>query len=146
MWGMPEKVVLGFDFGMKRIGVALGNILMNHARPLETLAAKNGVPAWDRVACLIREWHADLLIVGIPLNLEGKEQNITLEARFFAQSLQARFELPVDLVDERLTTVEARQRLFDRGGYSHLVKSEVDAYAAEIIVEQWLAEHARCEL
>lgn len=135
---MPEGVFLGFDFGYKRIGVAVGQQITCSARPLLTLDAKLGVPNWDKVQKIIKEWRPQALIVGLPTCIDNTEQYTTEAARNFAQQLEERFSLPVHLVDERLSTVEARAQLFAKGGYRKIVQSQVDSFAACIILEQWL--------
>ena len=138
---MPE-VYLGFDFGYKRIGVAVGQRLTGSASPLSTLDAKLGVPNWDLIQKLIKEWRPQALIVGLPRCIDNTEQYTTKAARGFARQLQERFALPVHMVDERLSTVEARANLFEQGGYRKIKKSEVDSIAACIILEQWLQQHS----
>ena len=133
-----SNIILAFDFGTKRIGVAIGQRLTKLARPLVTLPAKNGVPQWDKVAQLIKHWRPAELVVGIPLNMDGSEQPLTHLAREFAQSLQQRLHLPVHEVDERLTTVSARERLFAEGGYKALQDGQVDSMAAQMILQSWL--------
>lgn len=135
---MPEGVYLGFDFGYKRIGVAVGQMITQRARPLCTLNAKQGEPNWTEVQSLIKQWQPSALIVGIPTCIDNTEQYTTQLARDFATSLQQHFLLPVHLVDERLSTIEARDRLFKEGGYRKIMRSKVDSYAACIILEQWL--------
>ena len=138
---MNNKRVIGFDFGMKRIGVAIGQTVSMHASPLKTLRAKDGVPNWDEVASLIKEWQPSELIVGIPINLDGSNQLVTFAAKKFSKKLIHRFKLPVHGEDERFTTIEARSLLFDKGGYRSIEKSEIDSIAAVIITEQWLGSH-----
>lgn len=135
---MPEGVVLGFDFGYKRIGVAVGQRLTASASPLATLDAKLGVPNWDSVQKLILQWRPQACVVGLPTCIDGREQYTTAAARGFARQLRTRFALPVHLVDERLSTVEARSHLFAAGGYRKIKTSEVDSIAACVILEQWL--------
>lgn len=135
---MPEGVYLGFDFGYKRIGVAVGQQITCSARPLQTLDAKLGVPDWNLVQKIIAEWHPQALIVGLPTCIDDSEQYTTAAARGFARQLRKRFLLPVHLVDERLSTVEARSQLFAEGGYRKIKQSQVDSFAACIILEQWL--------
>lgn len=135
---MPEGVFLGFDFGYKRIGVAVGQQITASARPLLTLDAKLGVPDWKAIEKIIKEWRPQALIVGLPRCIDDSEQYTTAAARDFAAELGNRFLLPVHLVDERLSTVEARARLFAEGGYRRIRQSQVDSYAACIILEQWL--------
>ncbi len=136
---MPEiKTVLGFDFGSKYIGVALGQTLPSIAQPLTSLTVKNAEPPWKEIAALLNIWSPDALVVGIPLNMDGSEQAITHLARTFLTDLKRHFHLPTFAVDERLTTVEARARLFAVGGYKALKKKSIDSVAAQLIVEIWL--------
>ena len=135
---MPKGVYLGFDFGYKRIGVAVGQEITSSARPLTTLDAKMGVPNWDAVKKILTEWRPEALIVGLPTCIDDSEQYTTQAARDFAQELLKRFLLPVHLVDERLSTVEARAQLFASGGYRKIKQSQVDSFAACIILQQWL--------
>lgn len=135
---MPDGVYLGFDFGYKRIGVAVGQMLTGGASPLSTLDAKLGIPNWNIVDKLINEWKPLALVVGLPTCIDDSEQYTTAAARGFARQLRKRFSLAVHLVDERLSTKEARARLFAVGGYRKIKKSEVDSIAACVILEQWL--------
>jgi len=114
---MPEGIYVGFDFGYKRIGVAVGQQLTCSASPLTTLAATQGVPDWSVVQKLINQWRPVALIVGLPTCIDDSEQYTTAAARGFARQLRKRFALPVHLSDERLSTVEARAHLFTEGGY-----------------------------
>ncbi|MDF1678905.1 MAG: Holliday junction resolvase RuvX [Legionellaceae bacterium] len=135
---MPNPVYLGFDFGYKRIGVAVGQRLTSTATPLPTLKAVEGTPRWEAVATLIQTWHPEALVVGHPTKVDGGKLYVTKPAKKFANALQERFNLPVFLVDERLSTVEARAQVFEQGGYRKLKKTEVDSVAACVILEQWL--------
>lgn len=136
---MPEiKTVIGFDFGSKYIGVAVGQTSPSLAQPLTSLTVKNGEFPWREIEQLLEIWSPDALVVGIPLNMDGSEQSITYKARDFLLELKERFQLPVFPVDERLTTVEARSRLFAVGGYKALKKKSIDSIAAQLIVEMWL--------
>lgn len=134
---MHERV-LGFDFGTKRIGMAVGNRLTARAEPIGALPAKDGIPNWEQLADILEQWLPDALVIGIPLNIDGSEQTVTRLARKFANRLSARYQLPIYHVDERLSTKEARQRMFDAGGYKKLQSTQIDSIAAQIIVEQWL--------
>jgi putative Holliday junction resolvase len=140
---MPDsdnQTLLAFDFGLRRIGVAVGQTVTQTATPLHILLAKQGEPNWQEVAILLRTWKPDGLVVGVPVHLDNTEQTITFAARAFAESLR-RFDLPVYEFDERLTTKEARQQLFDQGGYQALQKSPIDSIAAKLILEDWLKNH-----
>ncbi len=134
--------LLGFDYGMKSIGVAVGQQLTASARPLLALKANEGVPNWDQIAALLKEWQPDLLVVGLPLNMDGTEQDISRRARKFANRLHGRFGIRVELQDERLTTTDARARLFEAGGYKALGKDAVDAVSAQLILESWMESNA----
>lgn len=140
MSDLPQRL-MAFDFGMKRMGVAIGQTLTRSATPLETLSMKDGVPVWENILRLIQRWKPDALIVGIPLNMDGTDQPITHTARNFAANLAEKTELPVHQMDERLTTKAAREQLFSEGGYKALQNGQVDAYAAKLILENWFALH-----
>lgn len=137
----PLKILLGFDFGLKRIGVAIGQMVTQSARPLTTLSAKNGIPDWQMVTKLIEKWTPDTLVVGIPLNMDGSPQNISQHAQTFIDSLETRYHLPVYSVDERLTTKDAREQLFAQGGYKALQGGQVDRVAAQLILQTFIAEY-----
>lgn len=130
--------VLGFDFGTRKIGVAVGQALTKTAQPLTILKNVRGVPDWKRIDSLIKEWQPDALIVGVPIIIQDNTQPpITKLAMQFAQSLQQRAHLSVFTVDERLTTVEARSLTFAQSGYRGLQKKQIDAIAAALIIEDW---------
>lgn len=135
---MPPRTVLGFDFGLRRIGVAAGQMITKTASAVSTLPARQGIPDWTRVAKLIKEWRPDALIVGIPLNMDGSEQAITLAARQFAATLQQQFKLPVYEADERLTTREARLQLSEQNDLKLFNHQKIDSLAACLIVETWM--------
>lgn len=137
---MPDCLYLGFDFGFKRIGMAVGQSLTCSASPLPTLLAKQGIPDWLLVKNRIKQWQPQGLIVGFPTCIDGSELYTTSAARRFAKQLTKQCKLPVYLVDERLSTVEAREHLFRQGGYRSIKKAEVDSIAACIILEQWLQQ------
>lgn len=128
------ETLIAFDYGEKHIGVAVGQTLTGSANPLETIRGGGARPDWDAITRILHAWRPDILLVGLPLNMDGTEQEVTRSARRFANQLGARFDLPVELVDERLTTREARERLAAAGragGDDHPV-------AAQIILESWL--------
>lgn len=138
-----EAALLGFDYGLRRIGIAVGSRLLNSARPLTTLQHK-GEPDWERIAAIIREWRPSDLVVGVPLMMDGSEQSITRAARDFAGELQQRFELPVHPADERLSSVAASETLKAEraaGRKRRLRKEETDSMAASIILRDWMQQH-----
>lgn len=135
--------VLGFDYGARRIGVASGNHISGTARPLAALPARGGQPDWRRVDALLAEWRPEALIVGLPLTLDGGEQNVTRGARAFAEALQQRSNLPVHLVDERHTSQEAARRFATQraaGAARRRDAANLDSLAAVVILETWLRE------
>lgn len=147
---MPQKdqlekkvsgIIMGFDFGTKRIGIAIGQTITQTARPLETIKAVEGIPNWDILSKLIKKWRPHAFVVGIPLNMDGTDQPITQRARKFAENLREHYHLPVYEMDERLTTKDARERLFAQGGYKALQDGQVDCVAAQLILQNWFAEH-----
>jgi len=134
------QTFLGFDFGTKRIGVAVGQNVTRQARPLLTVTYINKEPDWQTIKTIIATWHPAGLVLGIPYNMDGSEQPVTLLAKKFGDNCAKHFGLPVYAIDERLTTVEAKAQLFADGGYKTLKNSEIDAYAAKLILESWLQE------
>lgn len=129
--------VLAFDFGTKSIGCAVGQSITGTAQVLPAFKAQDGIPNWEQIEKCLTEWKPALLVVGLPLNMDGTEQDLTLRAKKFANRLHGRFGLPVELQDERLTTTEARAEIFSRGGYKALNKSKVDGISACLILESW---------
>lgn len=138
---MSSMTMLSFDFGTKSIGVAIGQQLTGTARPLPALKANDGVPDWNKIEALLKEWQPDRVVVGLPLNMDGTEQPLTARARKFANRLHGRFGVQIELHDERLSTVEARAELFERGGFRALSKGSVDSLSAVIILESWFENH-----
>ncbi|KKZ55766.1 Holliday junction resolvase RuvX [Haemophilus haemolyticus] len=128
---------LAFDFGTKSIGCAVGQSITGTAQVLPAFKAQDGIPNWDAIEKCLKEWKPDVVVVGLPLNMDGTEQELTLRARKFANRLQGRFAVNVQLQDERLTTTEARSEIFDRGGFRALKKSKVDGISACLILESW---------
>lgn len=135
-------IVMGFDFGMKHIGVAVGQSITKTATPVASLSAKDGIPNWDEIQALILKWQATELIVGIPLNMDGTPQPMSFAAKKFGKRLHAKFKLPVFHVDERLSSWEAKQRLNIKQDKDYKMtqkeKEAVNAESAVILVEQWL--------
>ncbi|MBT9430993.1 Holliday junction resolvase RuvX [Candidatus Sodalis endolongispinus] len=132
--------IMAFDFGTRSIGVATGQRITCTARPLTAFKAREGVPDWQQIEKLLNEWRPETVVVGLPLNMDGSEQPLTARARKFANRLHGRFGVQVVLHDERLSTVEARAGLFERGGFRALEKGKVDAGSAVIILESWLEQ------
>ncbi len=132
------QTLLGFDFGTKSIGVATGQMITATAQPINAIKANDGIPNWDTVEKLLKEWLPDLVIVGLPLNMDGSEQPITQRAKKFANRLNGRFGVKTALQDERLTTASAKEFIFERGGFKALDKGKVDSVSAALILESWM--------
>jgi putative Holliday junction resolvase len=134
---------MAFDFGLRQIGVAVGNCLLGTSQPLPILRAKEGVPDWRAVEGLINEWRPDLLVVGDPLHMDGSDSELCERARKFGRRLHGRLGLPVTMTDERLSSFEAKQNSREQGHRGNFKEQPVDSYAAELILQTWLAENAR---
>lgn len=132
-----ERTVLGFDFGTKFIGVAVGQELTGRATPLGSIKAKDGIPNQEQLTKFLQEWQPNLIVVGLPLNMDGTNQNVTFSAKKFGNRLANQFKLPVEFVDERLTTADAKEQLFAQGGYRNLKKDNIDAESARLIIESF---------
>jgi putative Holliday junction resolvase len=130
--------VLGFDFGERYIGVAVGDTGTGLAHALEFIDAEANDQRFARIAALIAEWRPGRLVVGLPLSLEGAEHDMTRRARRFARQLEGRFALPVSLCDERLSSAEAEMQLRARGRSGRAHKNETHALAAQIILQAWI--------
>jgi putative holliday junction resolvase len=141
--GAP-RIVLAFDFGLRRIGVACGDTVSRTAAPLEAVPVKFGVPRWELIAALLREWQPALLVVGLPYNVDGSDSAMTRGARDFAAEIARRHQLQTVLVDERYSSREAETRLKSARGSGlrrrRVAKTDVDAAAACIILERWFTE------
>ena len=134
--------ILAFDFGLRQIGVAVGNSLLGTSQPLPILRAREGIPDWQAVDGLIDEWRPDLLVVGDPLNMDGSAGELCERARKFGRRLHGRLGLPVTMTDERLSSFEAKQNSRERGHRGNFKEQPIDSYAAELILQTWLAENS----
>lgn len=140
MSNKPDQI-LAFDYGERKMGVAVGQSVTATANPLEPLKAKSGQPSWEIVAILLDEWQPDYVVVGCPLNMDDSEQLLTKRAAKFANRLHGRFGIRVELMDERLTSVAAREELFEQFGYRGLKKHSIDSIAACLILESWFRDN-----
>ena len=130
---MKFTTLLCFDFGSKRIGVAVGQTVTGTASPLVTINSHNNRPDWEKIASVITDWRPDAIVVGIPLTMHGTTQMMTEAAARFARQLEGRFHIPVYGMDERLSTFEAKERTGD--------DAELDAVAAQAILESWMHDN-----
>ena len=142
---MPEsnkhQTVIAFDYGLRQIGVAHGQTLTCSAEGIHILKASDGVPNWDQTEALLLEWKPNLLLVGLPLNMDGSESELSRLARKFARRLQGRFNIEVMMVDERLTSQDAKSTLRAAGSDRQSGKidlTKIDHLAAALILQSWL--------
>jgi putative Holliday junction resolvase len=142
---LAGEVIMAFDYGARRIGVAVGQTTTASASPAGVIDVR-GTPDWKALARLVREWSPSRLLVGLPYNMDGSDTLLTATCRAFAVEIESRFGLPVELVDERLTSAAATSDLRDArrsGARTRRVRREdIDAHAARLILETWLRAHA----
>ena len=135
-----DATVIAFDFGTRRVGVALGNTLTRSARPLATIDARDETARWRAIANVIAEWQPAQLVVGLPTHADGTPHDMTERAQRFARDLGQRFGRPVALVDERHTSEIAKTELRAAGRGSRDERALRDQAAARLILEAWLNE------
>jgi putative Holliday junction resolvase len=135
------KVILAFDFGLKHIGVAIGQEITNTAQTFFSLDAKNGEPDWSQLDPLVKEWDPKLMVVGNPLNMDGSDSEIKKNSDKFSDLINKRYKVPVELMDERLTTREAKARLKSEEGSFISTGKDTHQIAAQIILENWFSEN-----
>ena len=126
----PEGVIIGFDFGLRRIGVAIGQTITQTATPEAIVNSKDGKPDWEHITKLFAQWQPTAIVVGLPMRLDGTEQALTQPARKFGQRLSGRYNRPVFYIEEQLSSIEAENR--------GLKQKHIDDHAAQILLENWL--------
>jgi putative holliday junction resolvase len=142
--GGAARIILAFDFGHRRIGVACGDTVSRTAAPLDAVPAGVGGPRWEAIDALLRTWQPALIVVGLPYNVDGSDSTQTRAAREFATEIARRYRLQVALVDERYSSREAEARLKSARGSGlrrrRVAKADIDAAAACVILERWFTE------
>lgn len=141
---MSHLTVLGFDYGKARIGVAVASTLTGIATPQSTITARDGEPDWVAVSRCLQEWQPHRLVVGMPRKLDGSDSAMQEPIRRFIRQLEGRYHLPIDVVNEQLSSREAEQRLKlarQAGRKRRVRKEEIDQVAAAIILENWMQEY-----
>ena len=136
-----HQTILAFDYGLRQMGVATGQTLTGAARGLCILKAHDGIPNWDEVSRLLDEWAPDLVLVGLPLNMDASESELSRLARKFARRLQGRFNANVLMVDERLTSQDAKALIREennQGKKGRTDLTKIDHLAAALILQSWL--------
>ena len=133
-----HETIIAIDFGLRNIGVAVGNTLSLTSRPLTILQVRDGVPDWDALSSIFDEWRPDRILVGNPLNMDDSESDMGRQAARFARRIEGRFGLTVTLVDERLSSREATANALAAGHRGDFASIPVDDEAAAIILTTWL--------
>ena len=137
-----QNVIMGFDYGTRKIGIAVGQLITKTANPIAIISARDGIPDWSEIEKLILEWQPAQLVIGLPLNMDETESEMSRRSLKFARRLTGRFNIPHHTIDERLTSREARSiheshSSNQRGTAGHS-RDEIDDIAAQIILESWL--------
>ena len=133
-------VIVAFDFGLKHIGMAVGQEITNTAQTFYSLKAESGEPNWDELDIIVRDWQPKLFVVGNPINMDGSDRDIKEKSDKFSNLIRQRYNIPVELMDERLSTREARERM--KSDSVHFVEASADTHqiSAQIILESWFRE------
>lgn len=135
--------VLGFDYGKKRIGLATGQTITGTATPCKTIKQIDGNPDWDAIKVEIQQWKPQILIVGMPYHTDGSENKMTAASRHFCYELEQRFKLPVEHINEALSSQQAEEILKQTIKINKQNKHQVDRMAAAIIVQRWLDQQIK---
>ena len=137
-----QNVIMGFDYGTRKIGIAVGQLITKTANPIAIISARDGVPDWSEIEKLILEWQPAQFVIGLPLNMDETESEMSQRSLKFARRLTGRFNIPHPTIDERLTSREARSlhesHSSTRRGPADRSRDEIDDIAAQIILESWL--------
>ena len=136
---MTNKAItaLAFDYGLRTIGVAVGQSVTATAQPLQSLRAKDGIPNWDEIGNLISLWQPDTIVVGLPLNMDGSRSDMSARAEKFARRVHGRYGVKVCMADERLSSFEAKGEILQQTGRRDFKNDNVDSIAAKLILQSW---------
>jgi putative Holliday junction resolvase len=137
---VAEGQVMAFDFGTQKMGMATGHHLTGTASPLPLFPMKDGIPDWDKLEKIIQQWQPDTCLVGLPLNMDDSESELSMRARKFARRLKHRINKPVWMVDERLSTRDAREHLGNFQKNKQAKHTSADSLAAVLFIESWFRE------
>jgi len=137
-----SRRILAFDFGTRRIGVSAGQEMLGTGQPVAMIPARDGIPDWQDIEQLLAEWQPDVVLVGLPLNMDDTENDMCARARKFGKRLHGRYHVPVEMVDERLTSFEAKGDVVAAGGSRDFGRHGVDDRAAVLILETWCREQS----
>lgn len=138
---LKENTFLSFDFGTQRIGVAYGQRISHTSQALPPIKAKDGIPDTQQLQTLVEQWQPDAFVVGLPLNMDGSNSEMSLRAAKFSRRLAHNFKRPSYTHDERLSSHEAKQIAMEQGSDGNWGKHSVDGLAAQLILEGWFYQH-----
>lgn len=133
-----SRSALGFDYGTRWIGVATGQTLLGSASALKPLQARDGIPDWEEIGRLISEWQPDVLVVGLPLNMDGSASDLSERAGKFGRRLHGRFGVALEYWDERLSSFEAKGEIMTKRHSKNFKREAVDSLSAQLILESWM--------
>lgn len=143
---MPElsiaQTIMAFDFGTQKMGIAIGQSSIESSTPLPLFAMKDGIPDWDKLLKLVKEWQPQLFLVGLPLNMDESESELSARARKFARRLRHQTNIATWMVDERLTTREAREELALYQDQGRAKRLSADSFAAALLIQSWYRDPA----
>ncbi len=137
------RTILAFDFGLRQIGVAVGNMQMQTSQALAIVNAKNGKPDWQAIEKLMKDWQPNLLVIGDPLNMDGSAGKMSDRANKFARRLHGRWGIAIEMADERLSSFEAKQTMRELGHRGDYKDKPIDSYAAQLILQTWFQQAAQ---
>jgi putative Holliday junction resolvase len=135
------QTLMGFDYRKKRTGLAMGHRLLQSANGIGFVNATDGKPNWEQLDAFVKEWQPDAFVVGLPLNMDGSESDMSKRANKFSKRLHGRYGKPSFTIDERLSTFAAKEEAKSRGHKGHYKSDPVDALAAQFILETWLNQY-----
>ncbi|MFC3903325.1 putative holliday junction resolvase [Acinetobacter marinus] len=134
------QTIMAFDFGTQKMGIAVGQSLIQNSNPLALFPMKDGIPNWDELLHIIKQWQPDIFLVGLPLNMDDSESDLSRRARKFARRLRHQTNIDTWMVDERLTTRDARQDLANLHAQGQAKRVQADSLAAGLLLESWYRE------
>lgn len=138
---MPDfkisQSIMAFDFGTQKMGIAIGQSTIESANPLPLFVMKDGIPDWNQLLKLVKEWQPNLFLVGLPLNMDDSESELSARARKFARRLRHQTNIETWMVDERLTTREAREELESYQNKGQAKRLSADSFAAALLIQSW---------
>lgn len=138
-----EYMIMAFDFGTQKIGIAVGQTLIQSTNPLPLFPVKDGIPNWEQLLAIVEQWKPHLFLVGLPLNMDDSESELSLRARKFARRLRHQTNIPTLMLDERLSTREAREQVTNYQNQGRGKRLNADSMAAAVLIENWYYDNTQ---